>query len=252
MDSLAGNLDSAPQRPSQPRFEVADVLRRYGDDYCASHTLSPQQAKALRAIELCRTEALGGHLDRCDHCGHEAISYNACRNRKCPKCRGSQRAAWVEARELELLPVQYFHVVFTLPEALLGLSGYHPVALPGLLFQSAAETLQTFAANRWDAELGIVMVLHTWGQTLNAHPHVHCIVTGGALKRDGSAFVPAPKNFLFPVRGLSRVFRGNHDAGGAGMHSPLPEPCRAAAVPAHPLRRPARQRPAHSGARHLP
>ena len=123
------------------------------------------------------------------------------------KCRGSQRSAWVDARELELLPIQYFHIVFTLPDSLLGLARFNPVTIYDLLFRCAAETLQDFAERRWQAKLGIIMVLHTWGQTLNAHPHVHCIVTGGALKRDGSAFVRAPKNFLFPVRALSPVFR---------------------------------------------
>jgi hypothetical protein len=161
----------------------------------------------MTAIEKCRTEALGGHVDECDHCGHQEISYNSCRNRHGPKCRGSQRSAWVDARELELLPIQYFHLVFTLPEELLGLARSHPVILYNLLFQVSAETLQTFAKNRWDAQLGILLVRHTWGQTLNAHPHVPCLVTGGALKNDGRRFIRAPKNFLFPVQALSGVFR---------------------------------------------
>jgi Zn-finger nucleic acid-binding protein len=192
----------------EPRFEVADVFREYGDDYRATHTLSPEQSKAMTAIEKCRTTALGGHVDQCDHCGHTEISYNSCRNRNCPKCRGSQRTAWVDARELELLPIQYFHIVFTLPHVLIPLARYNLQILYGLLFKIAAETLQTFAGNRWDGKLGIIMVLHTWGQTMNDHPHVHCIVTGGVLKNDGSAFVRAPKNFLFPVTALSPVFRG--------------------------------------------
>jgi hypothetical protein len=196
-----------PPEPPEIRFEVADIIRQYGDDYRAHHALSPQQSKALSDIEKCRTTALGGHVDQCDQCGHIEISYNSCRNRNCPKCRGSQRAAWVDARELELLPIQYFHIVFTLPHILIVLARYNPYLVYGLLFQIAAETLQTFAQNRWDGTLGIIMVLHTWGQTMNDHPHVHCIVTGGVLKNDGSAFVRAPKNFLFPVRALSRVFR---------------------------------------------
>jgi len=146
-------------------------------------------------------------VDQCDHCGHIEISYNSCRNRNCPKCRGSQRAAWVDARELELLPIQYFHFVFTLPHILIALARYNPYLVYGLLFTIAAETLQSFAQNRWGGKLGIIMVLHTWGQTMNDHPHVHCIVTGGVLKNDGSAFVRAPKNFLFPVKALSKVFR---------------------------------------------
>ena len=191
----------------EPRFEVADVFRAYGADYRAKHNLSGPQAAAMKAIEKCRTTALGGHVDQCGHCGHTEISYNSCRNRNCPKCRGSQRSAWVDARELELLPIQYFHIVFTLPHVLLPLARYNPEVLYGLLFRVAAETLQTFAGNRWDGKLGLILVLHTWGQTLNDHPHVHCIVTGGALKNDGSAFVRAPKNFLFPIRALSPVYR---------------------------------------------
>ncbi len=196
-----------PSEPSDPRYEVADIFRQYGPAYRGHHTLSPAQHKAMTAIESCRTSALGAHLDECDHCGHQEISYNSCRNRHCPKCRGSQRSAWVDARELELLPIQYFHIVFTLPDTLLPLARYNPAVIYDLLFKSAAETLQTFARNRWNARLGLIMVLHTWGQTLNEHPHVHCIVTGGALKLDDSAFVRAPKNFLFPVTALSRVFR---------------------------------------------
>jgi hypothetical protein len=199
-----------PPDPPEIRFEVADVLREYGADYRANHELSGPQLAAMEAIEKCRTSALGGHVDQCEHCGHIEISYNSCRNRNCPKCRGSQRSAWVEARELELLPIQYFHLVFTLPDTLLPLARYNPQVLYGLLFRVAAETLQTFAQNRWDGTLGILMVLHTWGQSLNDHPHVHCIVSGGALKNDGSGFVRAPKNFLFPVRALSRVFRAKY------------------------------------------
>ncbi len=197
-----------PPEPAPIRCEVADIFRRYGDAYRADHTLSPAQSKAMSDIEKCRTTALGGHVDECDLCGHTAISYNSCRNRNCPKCRGSQRAAWVDARERELLPIQYFHIVFTLPHDLIPLARYNPERLYGLLFKVAAETLQTFAQKRWDGKLGIIAVLHTWGQTLNDHPHVHCIVTGGVLKNDGSAFVRAPKNFLFHVKALSKVFRG--------------------------------------------
>lgn len=197
-----------PPEPPEIRFEVADIFREYADDYRTNHILSPEQSKAITAIANCRTSALGGHIDQCDQCGHIEISYNSCRNRNCPKCRGSQRAAWVDDRELELLPIQYFHDVFTLPHVLIPLARYNPELLYGLLFTITAETLQTFAHNRWNGKLGIIMVLHTWGQTLNDHPHVHCIVTGGVLKNDGSAFVRAPKNFLFHVEALSKVFRG--------------------------------------------
>jgi hypothetical protein len=196
-----------PPEPPEILFEVGDIFREYGPAYRSEHNLSAPQLKAMTAIERCRTTALGGHGDACERCGHIEISYNSCRNRNCPKCRGSQRSAWVEARELELLPIQYFHIVFTLPDTVLGLARYNPELIYGLLFHIGAETLQSFAQRRWGGKLGIIMVLHTWGQTLNAHPHVHCIVTGGALKNDGSAFVCAPKNFLFPVKALSRVFR---------------------------------------------
>ncbi len=196
-----------PPDYAPPPFELADVVRAFAGAYRAEHNPSFQQGRALHAIETCRTTALGGHVDACDHCGHVEISYNSCRNRHCPKCRASARSAWVDARELELLPIQYFHVVFTLPEDLNRLAQYRDAEVYGLLLRAAAETLQTFARKRWDADLGIVAVLHTWGQTLQLHPHAHCLVTGGALKRDGSAFVQAPKNFLFPVRALSPVFR---------------------------------------------
>ncbi len=210
MSSPFGSAEIRREFPAEyqpPPFELADVARAFADAYRATHHPSFQQGRALHAIETCRTTALGGHVDECDHCGHVEISYNSCRNRHCPKCRASQRAAWVDARELELLPIQYFHVVFTLPEALNGLAQYHDAEIYSLLLRAAAETLQTFARKRWDADLGIVAVLHTWGQTLQLHPHVHCLVTGGALKRDNSAFVQAPKNFLFPVLALSPVFR---------------------------------------------
>lgn len=197
-----------PPEPSAPLHEVADIFREYGPAYRTHHNLRAEQLKAMTAIEQCRTAALGAHEDECDHCGHREISYNSCRNRNCPKCRGSQRSAWVEAREEELLPIQYFHIVFTLPQAILKLSRYNATIIHNLLFRMAAATLQTFAQNRWDGKLGIIMVLHTWGQTISDHPHVHCIVTGGVLKNDGSQFVQAPKNFLFHIEALSQVFRG--------------------------------------------
>ncbi|QQO55058.1 MAG: IS91 family transposase [Thiohalocapsa sp. PB-PSB1] len=196
-----------PVEYAPPPFELADVVRMHGAAYRAEYHPSFEQGRALHAIETCRTTALGGHVDQCDHCGHVEISYNSCRNRHCPKCRASQRAAWVDDRELELLPIQYFHLVFTLPEDLNRLAQYCDAEVYAILMRSAAETLQTFAHKLWDADLGIVSVLHTWGQTLQLHPHVHCLVTGGALKRDGSGFVQAPNNFLFPVRALSPVFR---------------------------------------------
>jgi len=179
----------------EPEFEIADIFRRYGPEYRATHRLSPEQHKAMTAIERCRTNALGGHVDECDHCGHIEISYNSCRNRNCPKCRGSQRSAWVDARELELLPIQYFHIVFTLPDCLLGLARFNPTLIYDMLFRTAAETLQAFADRRWQGKLGIIMVLHTWGQTLNAHPHVREI---GDVPRISMAPIPHP--VYFPKR----------------------------------------------------
>jgi hypothetical protein len=207
-----------PPDPPEIWFDVGDIFRKYGADYRAEHNSTGPQLKAMAAIEKRRSTALGGHVDECEHCGHREISYNSCRNRNCPKCRASQRSAWVDARELELLPIQYFHFVFTLAHTLLPLARNNPDLLYGLLFRIAAETLQSFARNRWGGKLGIIMVLHTWGQTLNSHPHVHCIVAGGALKDDGSAFVHAPKNFLFPVRALSRAFREKEEKIAKTLH----------------------------------
>jgi len=211
MNSHAAQIETIagvfPPDLTDPPFEVGDIFREYGPGYRARHKLTPEQHKALTAIAACRTKELGGHIDECDHCGHRQNSYNSCRNRNCPKCRASQRSAWVDERALELLPIQYFHIVFTLPEALLALARYNRLPIYDLLFRLAAETLQTFAQNRWDGRLGIIMVLHTWGQTLNDHPHVHCIVTGGVLSNDGRRFIRAPKNFLFSVKALSPVFR---------------------------------------------
>lgn len=207
-----------PPEYTEPEFEVADIFKKYGEDYRKNHVILGPQLDAMKAIEKCRTTALGAHVDHCDECGHNEISYNSCRNRHCPKCRASQRVAWIAERELELLPIQYFHVVMTLPQPLLPLVRYNPDTLYDLLFHSAAGTLQDFAESRWDGKLGITMVLHTWGQTLNDHPHVHCIVTGGALKNDHSEFVRAPKNFLFPVKALSRVFRGKFLDGLQRLH----------------------------------
>ena len=167
----------------RPRLEVADVFRRHGEawrEVQAGH-LSRAQLRVMSAIESCRTAALGGHVEQCVACAHTRIAYNSCRNRHCPKCQGSAASAWLAARTAELLPVPYFHVVFTLP-AQLGAIAYQNKALVyGLLFKVAAETLTTIAADpkRIGARIGVTAVLHTWGQTLDHHPHVHCIVPGG-------------------------------------------------------------------------
>jgi hypothetical protein len=166
----------------------------------------------MTAIERCRTAALGGHVDECDTCGHQRISYNSCRNRHCPKCQGSARHKWVEAQTAALLPVEYFHVVFTLPEMLNSVLRWNRRLMLGMLFKAASETLLEFSARHLGGEPGVTMVLHTWGQTMCEHAHVHCIVTGGALARDGSRWTRCRVGYLFPVRALSQVFRGKYCA----------------------------------------
>src|SRR6266566_9478327 len=196
---------------SRPVLEVADVVRQYGEAYLArySATVSPEQRRVLRAIAACRTAALGGHLTQCDHCDHAENAYNSCRNRHCPKCQGSAQAAWLAAREAELLEVPYCHMVFTLPAQLSPLALQNPRVVYTLLFQAVAETLQTIARDpqHLGAEIGFLGVLHTWGQTLHHHPHIHCLVPAGGLALDGTAWVSCPKRFFLPVRVLSRFFR---------------------------------------------
>jgi hypothetical protein len=194
------------------RLEVADVFRDHGDAFLDRYgdMLSPEQRRALRDISACRTAALGGHVEECTECGHQRIAYNACRNRHCPKCQATAAAQWMEAREAELLPVEYYHVVFTLPAALGPIALQNPREVYGLLFRAAAETLQQIAADpkHLGAEVGFLAVLHTWGQNLEHHPHVHCVVPGGGLSPDGSRWIACPPGFFLPVRVLSRVFRG--------------------------------------------
>jgi hypothetical protein len=190
--------------------EVADVFRAHGEAYRERHRLSGEQRAAMVAIERCRTAALGGHLERCDSCGASRPAYNSCRNRHCPKCQTLAKERWVEARRAELLPVGYFHVVFTLPHALHPLARKHPGLIYELLFWAASETLQRFADEELGGELGVSAILHTWGQDLSQHIHLHCVVTGGALARDGSRWAPASRSFLFAVHALSKVFRGKY------------------------------------------
>ena len=193
-------------------MEVADILHAQGDTFLEQHPwLSVQQRSVLRAIARCRTAALGGHLDRCDACGHQAISYNSCRNRHCPKCQAQARERWLHARERELLDVPYVHVVFTLPHGLLPLAYRNSTRLYTWLFQASAATLREVAADprHLGAEIGVLSILHTWGQTLVRHPHVHCVVPAGGLSLDHTRWI-APKyaGFFLPVKVLSRVFRG--------------------------------------------
>jgi predicted Zn-ribbon and HTH transcriptional regulator len=195
----------------RPALEVADVVRTHGDEFRQAHaeSLSTGQKRVLRAIEQCRTAALGGHLEECDQCGYERNAYNSCANRHCPKCQSLARAEWLEKRQAELLPCEYFHVVFTLPEPLAALALQNKRQMYGLLFRATAEALQSIAMDpkHLGAQIGFFCILHTWGQTLTHHPHLHCVVPGGGLSRDGSRWIPCRPGFLLPVRVLSRRFR---------------------------------------------
>lgn len=194
------------------RLEVADVFRKHGAEFLSSndHRLVSVQRRALRDLAACRTRALGGHVEACTQCGHRRISYNSCRNRHCPKCQGSARARWLSERAKELLPARYFHVVFTIPDNVAALALGNPRLVYGLLFEAAAKTLLSVAADpkHLGAQIGCMGVLHTWGQNLMHHPHVHFIVSGGGLSLDGKRWIASRRKFLLPVRVLSRVFRG--------------------------------------------
>jgi hypothetical protein len=193
----------------RPAIELADIFRGHGDAYRDQHPLTRQQLRAMRAIEVCRTAALGGHVEKCSHCEHTQISYNSCRNRHCPKCQNGDRADWVERRRAELLPVEYFHVVLTVPEEIAAIAFYNQEVVYGILFRAAAETLQTIARDpkHLGAEIGFFAVLHTWGQNLLHHPHLHCVVPGGGLSPDYTSWVACRPGFFLPVRVLSRLFR---------------------------------------------
>jgi hypothetical protein len=200
---------------ARPRFEVADVVRISAAEYLRTHPSTSAQRRVLRAIGRCRTAALGGHVEQCEGCRKRRIAYNSCRDRHCPKCQGKETARWMAAEQAMLLPVPYFHVVFTLPHALHPLVRVNRRLLYGLLFRITADTLRAFALDprHLGAEPAITMVLHTWGQTLIEHHHVHCVVSGGGLSLDGRAWVRLPSGkrkrpFLFPVRALSRLLRG--------------------------------------------
>lgn len=194
------------------RLEVADVFRKFEHVFRESPgaSLSGEQKRALRAIMLCRTSALGGHVEECTRCGHRLISYNSCRNRHCPKCQAAARMEWLLARQVELLPTQYFHVVFTLPQHFGPLALQNQRVVYNLLFRAASETLLEVAANprHLGAQIGVMAVLHTWGQTLVHHPHVHCVVPGGGISPDGSRWIACRQGFFLPVRVLGCVFRG--------------------------------------------
>jgi Putative transposase/Transposase zinc-binding domain len=194
-----------------PALEVADIFRRHGEAYRRAHAdhLGRTERRVMGAIEACRTAALGGHVECCVECGLVRISYNSCRDRHCPKCQGSARAAWLADRQAELLPVPYFHVVFTLPASAAEIAFQNKAAVYAILFRSAAEALSTIAADpkHLGAEIGFISVLHTWGQNLQHHPHVHCLVPGGGISPDGRQWIACRPGFFLPVRVLSRLFR---------------------------------------------
>jgi hypothetical protein len=221
----------------RPRVTLGEIVRLCGDAVARTHRLATVQQVALRAIAACRTAVLGGHRDTCDRCGASRVTYNSCRNRHCPACQSTARDRWLEARRAEVLPIPYFHVVFTLPHALNALAQGNPRVLYGLLFRAATETLLAFGRDprHLGGTIGVTAILHTWGQTLAQHLHLHCVVTGGALSRDGTRWIPARRRFLFPVRALALVFRARyleglqraHDAHRltfAGGTAPLAEP----------------------------
>jgi len=234
----------------RPALEVADILHRHGAAYRAdqSGSLSAGQHRVMAAIELCRTAALGGHVECCQDCGDIRIAYNSCRNRHCPKCQGLTRAQWIADRQAELLPVPYFHIVFTVPAPIAGIALQNKAVVYDILFRAAAETVQAIAADpkHLGAAIGMTAVLHTWGQSLVHHPHVHCIVPGGGLSSEGRWIACRPSFFL-PVRVLSRLYRrlflerlrAAFDAGRLGFFGELAGLAKPAVFAAHlqPLRR---------------
>ncbi|HKF04521.1 MAG TPA: IS91 family transposase [Candidatus Sulfotelmatobacter sp.] len=202
---------------TRPALEVADILRAQGDHFLDRYRSSFdfQQRKAFRAIQRCRTAALGGHVDVCSQCGRQEISYNSCRNRNCPKCQTQARQRWLAARERELLPTNYFHVVFTVPHELNVLALDNPRLFYDLLFTASAQTLLEVAADphHLGAEIGVISILHTWGQNLLLHPHIHCAIPAGGLSPDHKRWIRSRNHFFLHVKVLSRVFRGKFLAG---------------------------------------
>src|SRR5271168_5327982 len=208
---------------ARPALEIADIFRDHGPAWRKANAghVSLGQLKVMSAIEGCRTAALGGHVARCEKCRHTLIAYNSCRNRHCPKCQGLAAKEWLAEREAELLPVPYYHVVFTLPAAIGDIAYHNKAAIYDILFKAAAETLTTIAADpkHLGARIGFTAVLHSWGSALTHHPHVHVIVPGGGLSPDGSRWIACKPRFLLPVRVLSRLFRRLFLAGLADAHT---------------------------------
>jgi Putative transposase. len=197
---------------SRPTLEVGDIIRKYTPAFLDRYdsVLSTDQRRVLKDLAWCRTAALGGHIEECDHCGQQRIAYNSCRNRHCPKCQALARARWMAERAKELLPVEYFHVVFTLPDDLAPIGLHNSRVVYKLLFQAAAQSMLQLAADpkHLGADLGFLTVLHTWGQNLHLHPHLHCVVPGGGIAPDGCRWVSCRPGFFLPVRVLSQLFRG--------------------------------------------
>jgi hypothetical protein len=195
----------------RPALDIADIFRAHGPAWRQAQAghISLGQLKVMSAIEACRTAALGGHVERCEDCDHVQIAYNSCRNRHCPKCQGAAAQRWLEARQAELLPLAYYHVVFTLPAQIGDIAFQNKAVVYGVLFKAASETLLTIAADpaHLGARIGLTAVLHTWGSALTHHPHVHCIVPGGGLSPDGQSWISCRPRFFLPVRVLSRLFR---------------------------------------------
>jgi len=191
-------------------LEVAHIFRLHGPAYRQARGMPLRLLRAMRAIETCRTAELGGHMDECDHCGQLRISYNSCRNRHCPKCQSLDKERWLIARKKDLLPIGYFHLVFTLPERVKPLALRNQKLVYNLLFKAASETIKELTADSkyLGAKVGFIAILHTWTQTLMDHPHIHCIVTGGGLRGDGKRWMPCKEDFFLPIRVLSRLFRG--------------------------------------------
>ena len=194
---------------ARPTLELADIFRRHGPAYRQTHRLPRHHLRLMQAIETCRTAALGGHVERCGHCHHQRIAYNSCRNRHCPKCQSLVRAQWLQRRRAELLPVPYFHVVFTVAEQIAALAFHNKTVVYNILFRAAAQTLCTIAGDpkHLGAQIGFFALLHTWGQNLRHHPHVHCVVPAGGLSVDHQQWIACRPGFFLPVRVLSRLFR---------------------------------------------
>ena len=194
---------------SRPALELADIFRRHGPDYRRRQELPMAHLRVMRAIETCRTATLGGHVERCHRCAFERIAYNSCRNRHCPKCQTADKLEWLQHRQQEILPISYFHVVFTLPEPIAAIALSNKKAVLQILFRASAETLLTIARDpeHLGAEIGFFSILHTWGQKLLFHPHVHCVVTGGGLASDGQRWVASRPDFFLSVHVLSQLFR---------------------------------------------